>query len=209
MGSAIRDIGKYKIPYFLREIIVVSGLEKILDLLTKGPSIKKGKQQLKPKYDIVINISFNTNKLKHYYSRGGETPIVELIIETGTPDFIQNVKDWNNYVSRKSILNNSGIRSLARIWSRIVTSIEIISFNTKYFICVSEQETLLLRMKDNNFIGWTIPPHSVPFDMEDHNFSISNSRRKKVTFYSGLGIAAEFALNYIINIAREMQDIDF
>ena len=208
MGSTLREVGKKRLPYFIREIIAASGLEKVLDLVDKGPNPRKTMLMLSEEYDLIINVSFNSNRLRNFYSRRGTIPVVELVIETGAPDFIYNFREWNRFICRNSLLNSNLLMSFLKFWSKFITSLELKSFHSKHFICVSDSEKSLLQYK-GRFKGWSILPNSLPMPDKRNEAFRKNIFCKVVTFFSGPGIAAELAFEYIKKIAVESQDVEF
>lgn len=193
-----------KFPNFVIELFSYIGIYSVLFLnRAKGPSPQLFKKFDFKEFDIVIRISFDNNKIPKYLSKHYNTKIVEFAIVCGLPHYLENSKSWMDYLARLTPVSFNIFRLLYRIMRRLVLWYEISSLASRNIIVISEHDRKVFQRLKKLNVSYMPPIHNFnPIYSE-------TTEKNTVVFFSGKAFVSILAAEYIINIARELPEIQF
>lgn len=186
------------------DIVTFLGFYYIIFLRNKGPSIKTFRTDFSEKYDLVIRIAFDGNKIPKYLHKKHNIPVIELPLVSGLPHYIANLKQWLKFIHDNTILSSSFFRAFYMLSNVVVQRLYVSSLSSKNLIAVSYSDfNQFLKFKNLNprfiFPILTFHPPLTPFKV--HNDT--------VLFFSGNSFAVRIASKFIRVAASMLPNTKF
>jgi glycosyltransferase involved in cell wall biosynthesis len=193
-----------KFPKIVVDFLSYMGIYPILFLdRAKGPSTRIFRKFNFKEFDIAIRISFDNNRIPKYLSKHYKTKIVELAIVGGLPHYLENAKNWMNYIATLTPISFNIFRQLHNIMEKIVFWFYVSSLASVNVMVISEHDRKIFQIIKKLKVSY-VPP-ILNFNSV---FSVV-PEKNTVIFFSGKAFVSILAAEYIIHIAHELPEIHF
>jgi glycosyltransferase involved in cell wall biosynthesis len=154
-------------------------------------------------FDIAIHIAFDNNKILKNLKEHSNTKVVEFALVSGLPHYLNNLKDWLNYIQNYIFLSKFPLMKLNEVMKRIVSWFYMSSLCSKNIVSISEYDRLILKN------GHHLDVHYIP---PVHNFGECLSCTEEpnsILFFSGKSMASTIAVEYLLVAAKMLPEYNF